>query len=62
MNKTQLKDAVGLSSSTVAKLSKNEYVSLETVDNICQYFECKIEDVIEIQHTSKVKINDYTQS
>jgi len=48
MTKTQLREEIGFSSSTLAKMSKGEYVSLETVDNICQYLDCKIEDVIEI--------------
>lgn len=49
MTKTQLRQAVGFSSATLAKMSKNEYVSLETIDNICKYLNCKIEDVIEFQ-------------
>ena len=50
MTKTQLREEVGFSSSTLAKMSKNEYVSLETIDNICQYLNCKVEDVIEIKY------------
>ena len=53
MTKTQLRESIGFSSSTLAKMSKGEYVSLETIDNICQYFDCKIEDVIEIQNRKK---------
>lgn len=49
MTKTQLRQSVGFSSATLAKMSKNEYVSLETLDNICQFLNCKIEDIIEIQ-------------
>lgn len=49
MTKTQLRKAVGFSSATLAKMSKGEYISLETVENICKYLNCKIEDVIEIQ-------------
>ena len=49
MTKTQLREAVGFSSATLAKMSKGEYISLETVENICKYLNCKIEDVIEIQ-------------
>ena len=49
MTKTQLRKSVGFSSATLAKMSKNEYVSLETLDNICQFLNCKIEDIIEIQ-------------
>ena len=49
MTKTQLREAVGFSSATLAKMSKNEYISLETVESICKYLNCKIEDIIEIQ-------------
>ena len=49
MTKTQLREAVGFSSATLAKMSKGEHISLETVENICKYLNCKIEDVIEIQ-------------
>ena len=49
MTKTQLREAVGFSSATLAKMSKSEYISLETIENICKYLNCKIEDVIEIQ-------------
>ena len=49
MTKTQLREAVGFSTSTLAKMSKNEYVSLEIIDNICLYLDCKIEDVVEAQ-------------
>lgn len=36
------------SSATVAKMSKNEPVSLRVVEQICLAFNCNIEDVIEI--------------
>ena len=48
MTKTQLREVVGFSSATLAKMSKCKYISLETVENICKYLDCKIEDVIEI--------------
>ena len=51
MTKTQLREAVGFSTSTLAKMTKGEYVSLETIDNICQYLNCNIEDVVEIFQT-----------
>ena len=49
MTKTQLRLAVGFSSTTLAKMSKGESVSLSTIENICKYLNCKIEDIIEIQ-------------
>ena len=51
MTKTQLREAVGFSSATLAKMTKGEYVSLETIDNICQYLDCRVEEVIEVLPT-----------
>ncbi len=47
MTKTQLREATGMSMATLAKISKNKYISMATLDSICQHFHCKIEDVIE---------------
>ncbi len=47
MTKTQLREAVGMSMNTLAKISKNEYVSMEVLDKICKTLNCGIEDVIE---------------
>ena len=47
ITKTQLREATGMSMNTLAKISKNEYVSMSTLDSICKYFHCKIEDIIE---------------
>ena len=47
MNKGDLQKATGLSSSTVAKLAKNEKVSLDVVDRICSELKVPIYDVVE---------------
>lgn len=47
MSKTQLRESVGFSSATLAKMSKSEYISMETLENICVYLNCNIQDVIE---------------
>ena len=46
MTKTQLRIATGMSMATLAKISKNEYVSMETLDKICEILDCEIEDII----------------
>ena len=48
MNKMDLKDYVSLSTTTVAKLSKNETVNMNILARICEYFNCEIEDIITI--------------
>ena len=47
MTKTQLRLGVGFSTATLAKMSKNEYVSMEVINSICAYLKCRVEDVIE---------------
>lgn len=47
MTKTQLRESIGFSTATLAKISKNEYISMETLGNICKFLNCKVEDVIE---------------
>ena len=51
MNKTQLKDSAGISTNVVAKLGKNEAVSLESLEKICKLLECDIGDVVEFVWT-----------
>ena len=47
MTKKQLMEATGISKSTMDKMARSEQVSLEILDRICNYFDCRIEDIIE---------------
>lgn len=47
INKTQLREQVGISSATLAKLGKNEKVSLDALEKICKSLSCDISDIIE---------------
>ena len=47
LNKSQLKDLAGIASSTVSRMSRNEYVSLEVLEKICLALDCEITDVLE---------------
>ena len=49
MTKTQLREQLGISMATLAKISKDEYISMKVLDDICSLLNCKIEDVIEHQ-------------
>ena len=48
ISKAQLRQIAGLSQSTLTKLNKNEYVSLEIITRICDALDCDIGDIIEI--------------
>lgn len=47
MKKSQLREAVGASKSTFAKLSKNENVTLPVLLDICEYFGCNFGDIMD---------------
>ena len=49
MTKTELREKVGFSTNTLAKLSKNESVTLSTLEKICLCLGCKIENIVEIK-------------
>lgn len=48
LKKLEFAKLVGIGPNTLAKLSKNEYVSMEVLVKICRGLDCNIEDVIEI--------------
>ena len=48
MNREDLKKAANITSNVVARMGRNEYVNLESIEKICLALECKIEDVVEI--------------
>jgi putative transcriptional regulator len=48
LNKTDLRnDPLNLAPGTLAKMGKNEYVSLEIIAQICDHLDCRIEEVVE---------------
>ena len=47
MKKLELRDLVGMSNNTLARLGKNEGVSMDVLDRICVALDCRIEDVVE---------------
>ncbi len=53
LSKYDFKDELHMSSSTLAKISKNENVSMDVLARICSYFNCRIEDVIEFVPSEK---------
>ena len=47
MKKKDLCEAAGISHASVAKLGKNENVTLPVLLNICEYLECDFGDIME---------------
>ena len=48
MSKSELRDAVNMSSNTLAKMGKEETVSMEVIMRICKELKCDIGDIMEI--------------
>lgn len=47
INRTELKDLAGISFNVLARMGKNEFVSMESIYKICSALHCDIEDVLE---------------
>lgn len=48
MKKTEFSKVAGISANTLAKLSKNDYVSMEVLVKICRTLQCTPNDIMEI--------------
>lgn len=47
MNKVELRDAISITPSTLAKLSKNQPVSMDVLARICKELDCNIGDIVD---------------
>lgn len=54
LTKTQLRIAARLSTSTFAKLTKNEMVSLDVLVRLCRVLECQLSDICTIDFKERV--------
>ncbi len=49
LNKKDLKTTLGISSATIAKMSKGENVSMEVLQKICGLLGCNIGDIVSFE-------------
>ena len=65
ISKSDFRLAVDISTVTLAKMSKNESISLSIIEKICDTLDCQIGDVLEIVHETrndrwrKIKDDEY---
>lgn len=52
ISKTELQKRVGMSSTTMAKLSKNENVSIKIIEDICKTLNCQPGDILEMSNST----------
>ena len=48
MKKTEFAKEVGISANTLAKLSRNETVSMDVIIRICRALECSVDEIMDI--------------
>jgi DNA-binding Xre family transcriptional regulator len=55
MKKTDLLEVADISTTTLAKLSKNQFVSMEVMSRLCQALSCDIGDIMEMIPTDRLE-------
>ena len=48
LKKTEFAKEVGISGNTLAKLSKNDTISMDSIVRICRYLKCDVGDIMEV--------------
>jgi len=56
MKKKDLREATGMSTTTLAKLGKDEFVNTEILAKICKALQCDIGDIMELNDDNESKI------
>lgn len=57
MKKTVFAKEAGISQNTLARMGKEQYISMELLVKICKYLSCNFDDVVEIKYDSKENDN-----
>lgn len=55
MKKTEFAKEVGISANTLAKLSRNETVSMDVIIRICRTLGCSVDDIMDILPETRVR-------
>lgn len=60
MNKTDLKEASGVSFNVMARMSKNETISFESIEKICYALNCNVGDIIDVTPEKPIEAKKLT--
>lgn len=50
MTNAQLMEQAGFSANIITRLKRNEYVSMESLENICRVMNCGVDDILEFTY------------
>ena len=59
MTKTEMRLKADISTTTLAKLGKNETVSMEVLLKICKVLECNVGDIMDVINEETTDGNEY---
>ena len=62
MTNAELIRQANISGNIVVRLRHNEYVSLETVENLCRVFECQANDILDFKFESTAPIEKFSSN
>lgn len=51
LSKAELREKTSIARSTMAKMTSNEYVSMDVLVRICIALDCSMDDIVEIERT-----------
>ena len=57
MTKMELREAIGISTATLARMSKDESVSMDVLKRICSALKCDIGDIMEMTNNNSVEVD-----
>lgn len=46
---SELQQKAGFSANIITRLKRNNYISLESIENICRVMECSVDDILEFE-------------
>ena len=49
MSNAQLADKAGISANIITRIKKNEYISLESIEKLCNALTCRVDDILEFK-------------
>ena len=56
METSELRLVTGIAPSTLAKMHKNEYVSLDVLVRICQALNCQLSEIVEVELNNRSQV------
>ena len=59
MNKTELKEAAGISFNVMARMGKNETISFESIEKICNALNCNVGDIISVVQDTEMEVKTF---